>query len=182
MPSTQVQSTREMFDQAVTLLQTQPEAACSIFRSLAGTDDESIGYAAGEQYINALWALGRLDEVEKEAERLMKQIQKNPDQSYLWARVTLRWAEAKVAGGQEDKAAKELEKAQHIFEINADYYNVGKIEQLKGAISAAKGDFGKAQKQLMLGRRLTSVHLSTIIPEPARTATTPELAGAGSLN
>ncbi|HEX7259370.1 MAG TPA: hypothetical protein VF272_00370 [Candidatus Saccharimonadia bacterium] len=175
MTSTQTQGAKQMFDNAVAMQSTQPEAAASIFGSIGENVEGPLGQAAREQLISTLCALGRSDQALRASAKLMQEIRDNSKQSYFWARVAVRWAELSIANGRESDASQVLEQAERIFELNGDYHYVGKVAELKAAISTAKGDYDKADIQAKRGQRLTVTHAPAVTP--GRTSSAPELAG-----
>jgi len=175
----QEQSAKKIFDAAVGMSYTQPEAALSIFRQIREQQHGPISHAAGEQLISTLSTLGRLEEGQQEAARLMQDLQSDSPQAHLWARVATRWAEAAIANGQEAEAGPVLKQAEEIFFSNADFLGVAKVQKLRAAVSTVQGDYQRAMRQIALGQRLTAAHAITSPPETGRSLAS-ELVGAGN--
>lgn len=182
---TQEQSAKRTYDYAVDLIDREPGVATSHFRRISHDDTAGTMFqrAATEQLINCYWKQGRIDLVEAECRRLMGELKHIPEASVLWARTAVRLAEVMIMDGRESEpeVMETLERAERIFEANADFHFVGKILEYKSTITA-ETDYTQAERQLALGTTLASVHLTSVIPDSARTApgVTPELAFAGN--
>jgi tetratricopeptide (TPR) repeat protein len=155
-------------DNATAIELDQPEAALGIFRGLAEQSDFPHRHFAREQSATILWRLGQHEEAEKQYRKLIEEMDQ-PEAAYARARFVVRLAEIilgpNFTGKVDGKLEQQLEKAEEVFELNADLYMVGKVSQVKAALSTRSGDWDKAEEQSARGRRLTRAYASQGITE-----------------
>ncbi|HSX48139.1 MAG TPA: tetratricopeptide repeat protein [Candidatus Nanoarchaeia archaeon] len=165
---------RVLLDSAVATRSIDIERAMGLFAALKDTKFEYQD-VAWQQYAICLHRTGQYKEAETELKRLVKEY---GEASIFRAKNLRHLAQVVAAQGRIGEIGKWVDEAIRIYEANRDFYNLGRMFQIKALDEAKTVSIAKALERLQDGQRMVEDYTSQTKSETtSRTTQQPLLAG-----